>query len=762
VEAAELSAKLKEALMRVATLFIPTVRFVFIQWGLLSLTCAFVAPPSHGQSIRDRHVIFDNGLSAGGYYHSEGFAIAPSTLELWNGKFPVATDRFASPDNSLRLHWKSAEGGDWRMTVMVPTRYARKFYFEGDMLVFWCYPETEINELNSPLVYVQDSNKLGSPATTLVKGNERMPERKWTQVKLPIAELISTGRSTDSARCDLHNLVSISLMQGLDDGKEHVLYIDDVKIVDGGQIDTTPPPTPEGIKVKGYERHFDLSWRPSPAKDLLSYRIYRSSNGKVYEPVGTQDGAWSRFEDFVPVEAKPGPKTYYYRVSAIDIAGNESPLSSEVASDNLRPADDDALLTMVQEGCFRYYWEAAHPNAGLAPEVLPGDENLIAVGGNGFGVLSLLVAIDRQFVTRADGVARMTKILRFLSRADRFHGAWPHYLDGRTGRTIPLFGTYDNGGDLVETAFMIQGLLAARRYFDRDEPAERDIRETITRLWREVEWDWYRKTPDSEVLYWHWSPDHGFIINHPLVGWNETMIVYLLAIASPTHAVPASFYYSGWAGQSDLHVRYRRNWSRTTAGDHYANGNSYYGIKLEVGEGNGADLFFTHFSFLGFDPRGIHDRYTNYFANNRNIALINRAYCIDNPRKFVGYGPDCWGRSAGINVDGGRALPRDDNGTINCMAALASMPYTPSESLAALKHFYRDLGPKTWGIYGFHDGFNETQSWFEANFMALNQGPITVMIENHRTGLIWKNFMANPEIRLALDAIGFTREEASR
>ncbi|MFT3868905.1 MAG: glucoamylase family protein [Nibricoccus sp.] len=745
--------------MRVASSIVPTIRFDFLGGSLLWLACAFVASRGFGQSVHDRHVIFDNGLGAGGYYHSEGFVVAPSTLGLWNGKFPVATDRFVSPDNSLRLHWKSAEGGDWRMTVMVPTRYVRKFYFEGDTLAFWCYPETEIDELNSPLVYVQDSTKLGSPATTLVKGDERLPEKKWTLVKLPIAELIATGRTTDSARCDLHKLVSLSFMQGLDDGKEHVLYIDDVKIVDGKQVDNTPPPAPEGLKVKGHERHFDLSWQPSSAKDLLSYRILRSSDGKTYEPAGTQDGAWTRFEDFVPVEAESGPKTFYYKVSAIDIAGNESPPSS-AGSDRLRPADDDALLTMAQEGCFRYYWEAAHPNAGLAPEVLPGDENLIAVGGNGFGVMALLVAIERQFVTREEGVRRLTKILRFLSKADRFHGVWPHYLDGRTGRTIPLFGTYDNGGDLVETAFMIQGLLAARQYFDRDEPAERDIRETITRLWREVEWDWYRKTPDSDVLYWHWSPEHDFTINHPLVGWNETMIVYLLAIASPTHAVPASLYYSGWAGQSDVHVRYRRNWSRTTAGDHYANGNSYYGIKLEVGVGNGGDLFFTHFSFLGFDPRGIRDRYTNYFSNNRNIALINRAYCIDNPRKFVGYGPDCWGRSAGINVHGGRALPRDDNGTINCMAALASMPYTPAESLAALKHFYRDLGPKVWGIYGFHDGFNETQDWFEANFMALNQAPITVMIENHRTGLLWKYFMTNPEIHPALDAIGFTREPA--
>ena len=256
----------------------------------------------------------------------------------------------------------------------------------------------------------------------------------------------------------------------------------------------------------------------------------------------------------------------------------------------------------------------------------------------------------------------------------------------------PYFGKYDDGGDLVETAFLTQGLLAARQYFNGENDREREIRDTITTLWREMEWDWYRKSPTSDFLYWHWSPDHDWHISHPLIGWNETMIVYLLAIASPTHSVPASMYYSGWAGQSDEAVQYRRNWSRTTAGDHFANGHEYYGIKLDVGSGSGADLFFTQFSFLGFDPRDKRDRYTNYFENNRNIALINRAYCTDNPRKYKGYGPDCWGLSAGINAGGGRPLPRDDNGTICCSAALGVSPYTPEESLASAEAFLPRLG----------------------------------------------------------------------
>ena len=702
----------------------------------------------------DQHVIFDNTVATGGYSNSETSALAPSTLEQTDGRFPITNEHFVSPPNALRLHWKSAPGGDWRAAVLAPGRNWRKFEMEGDTLAFWCYADSELTELNSPRVSLQDSAGLGSQSLTLVRGQDRIPAGQWVRVKLPFGHKDALYNDTTDRAFSLRDAVSVAFVQGLDDGVGHTLYVDDIMIVDGNAPDTTPPPTPGGIAVRGYERHCDLSWRPSAAADLLSYRIYRSADGKTFTAVGTQRGDRTRYEDFT---GEPG-QTSFYKISAVDLAGNES-LLSEAAGATTRPMSDAELLDMVQEGCFRYYWEAGHPNAGLAPEITPGDSNLIALGGNGFGVMALLAATERQFVTREQGAGRMLQIVRFLAKADRYHGAWSHFLNGRTARTVPYFGKYDDGGDLVETAFMIQGLLAARQYFNRDTPAEREIRDTATRFWREVEWDWYRQTPDSDVLYWHWSPDHGFHISHPLIGWNETMIIYLLAIASPTHPVPASLWHTGWAGQSERHLNYRRGWSRTTDGDHFTNGHSYYGIKLEVGEGSGAELFFTHFSFMGFDPRGLRDRYTNYFKNNRAIALIQQAYAIDNPRKFLGYGADSWGRSAGVNAGGGRALPRDDNGTINTMASLASMPYTPDESMAALRHFYRDLGAKTWGAYGFHDGFNESQNWFDEDYMALNQAPIVVMIENHRTGLVWKNFMANPEIAPALKAIGFQSDK---
>ena len=729
-------------------------------WWIWVGAMAMVLSPTgvaRAQTFYDRHVLFDNSPADGAYSQSYGSVVAPSKLEMVDYKMPVDTNHFVSPPNSLRLKWMSAPGGDWQMNILAPAQLhdGRNVAFEGDTFSVWCLSETELSLAESPRITLLDINGIGSGTIVLLADYGRLPAGKWVRITIPLEHFKPLFERTEDLKFNPRKLATVLLVQGLDDGKEHTLYLDDVQVYYRDRTSLKPPGVPAGLAVKAGERHFDLTWTNSPASDLLRYQIYRSWDGERFVPIGIQEGQVNRYMDFV---GEPGRKAFY-RVSAMNLSGKESPLSAP-ASATTRPFSDDELLDMVQEACFRYYWEAAHPNAGMALELLPGDRNLVAVGASGFGIMALIAGTERHFITREQCAERLLKITRFLSKADRFHGAWPHFLNGATGRVASYFGKYDDGGDLVETAFLCQGLLTARQYFDRDTAAERAIRQAITSLWRGVEWDWYRKEPTSDFLYWHWSPDAGWHISHPLVGWNETMIVYLLAIASPTHPVPASLYHTGWAGQSDFAVRYRQNWSRTTQGDHYTNGNSYYGFKLDVGEGNGGALFFSQFSFLGFDPRGKHDQYTDYFRNSRNIALINHAYCVDNPCKYSGYSADCWGLSAGVKSRGGRPQPSDDNGTICCSAAVGSFPYTPNESMAALKHFYRTLGAKTWGIYGFHDGFNETQNWFDPVWMGLNQAVIVVMIENYRSGVIWKNFMANPEIQPALDAIGFRPDVA--
>ncbi len=700
------------------------------------------------------HLIFDNSLTARSYYHSHCVFTLPSEVKAIRHKLPVAEDFFVSPPNALELTWCSRPGGDWRAEIHVERWRGRPLRLQGDTLTFWCYPTQPVDVECLPGLALALAGG-HSTLSRLLRWPEflsDLPAGQWTWVQIPLSIF-----STDTEQFDFGLLRKIIFTQAVDDEQWHTLYLDEIKLRD--EREGQPVAPPERLTARAYARHVDLQWEPLNDPEVEYCVIYRAVDGGEFQPVGIQSPAFNRYADYIEVPAE----TIAYWVTTVNHAYQESSPSPIIAT-SLRPLRDDDLLTMVQEASFRYYWEHAHPDAGMALECVPGDEHLVALGASGFGVMALVVAVARGFVSREAAVAHLHKILAFLQRAERFHGAWPHFLDGRTGQVVPVFGRYDNGGDLVETAFMMQGLLTARQYFDQETPEERALRDIITRLWEEVEWDWYRNPADPDYLYWHWSPTFGWRINHPLIGWNETLIAYLLAIASPTHPVPPSLYHTGWASQAPRARRYRQNWGKTTHGDRYVNGREYYGLRLPVGVGTGGPLFFTHYSFLGFDPRGKRDRYANYFENNRLLTLINYRYCVANPGHYEGYGPQCWGLTASDDHTGYLAhdpTPKNDNGTITPTAALSAFPYTPAESMTALKHFYYERGRELWGIYGFRDAFNPTENYVSSIFMGLNQAPIVVMIENYRTGLPWKLFMANPEIPVALETIGFVPDMPS-
>ncbi len=493
---------------------------------------------------------------------------------------------------------------------------------------------------------------------------------------------------------------------------------------------------PTGVAANGFELHIDITWNANPESNIVGYYIYKLQD-TTYKRIGIASPDVRIFDDFLGVQGD----TATYAVTAFDSNLNESGKSSTVTAYTHAMTDDD-YLNMVEEATFRYFWDYAHPVSGLARERL-GSGETVTIGGSGFGVMAILVGIERGFITRDQGVQRMLKILTFLStKANRFHGAFPHWMNGTTGIVIP-FSSQDDGGDLVETGFMMEGLLTARQFFNQNTTDEDSIRSMITNLWQSVDWNWYRGDASNYALYWHWSPTYGFNgnTNFLIRGYNEALIIYLLAIASPTHPVSKYFYSIGWSGYF------------------YGNGKSFYGIPLYVGQDYGGPLFFAHYSFLGFDPRGKKDKFTDYFLNNRNQTLINRAYCIANPSHFAGYDSVTWGLTASDDPSVYDAhSPTNDNGTISPTAAISSMPYTPTESIAAMKNFYRKYGNKIWGPFGFKDAFNVSKNWYASSYLSIDEGPIIDMIENYRTQLLWKNFMANPEIGPMLDSIGFVQD----
>jgi hypothetical protein len=406
-------------------------------------------------------------------------------------------------------------------------------------------------------------------------------------------------------------------------------------------------------------------------------------------------------------------------------------------ADKFARISDDDLLTLVQKQTFKYFWDFAHPTSGLARERNTSG-NTVTSGGSGFGIMALVIGISRNFISRADGLTRIQKMLSFLKTADRFHGAYPHWLDGNTGKVIP-FSTKDNGGDLVETSFLMAGLITARQYFNGTDAAETALRADINTIYNGVEWAWYRKD-NSNTLYWHWSPNYNWDMNLPIKGWNECLITYVMAAASPTYSIPKTVYDNGWAQNGAM-----------------KNGNTYYGVQLPLGTANGGPLFFAHYSFLGINPTGLSDAYANYETQTKAHTQINYNYCKANPLGNYGYGENCWGLTASDIPNGYTAsAPNNDVGVIAPTAALSSFPYTPTESMQVLKYFYYKLGNKTWGDYGFYDAFSLKDQWFASSTLAIDQGPIVVMIENYRTKLIWNLFMSAPEVKTGMKNLGFS------
>lgn len=426
--------------------------------------------------------------------------------------------------------------------------------------------------------------------------------------------------------------------------------------------------------------------------------------------------------------------------------------SDDERSDTLATINDDSLMTLVQYRTFQYFWDGAEPTSGAARErfhadnIYPeNDKHIVTSGGTGFGVMAILVGIERKFITREQGYERLNKLVNWLERADRFHGAWPHWMNGETGRVKP-FSPKDDGGDLVETAFLAQGLLCVREYFKDGDEKEKALAAKIDKLWKEIEWDWYRRGGQN-VLYWHWSPKNQWAMDFAVTGYNECLIMYVLAAASPTHGIPAEVYHQGWARSGEI----------MNDPNH-----EQYGYHLALSHNGarqfGGPLFWSHYSFLGLDPRNLKDRYADYWEHNKNHTLINRRYCIENPKHFKGYGENCWGLTASYSIDGYSAHnPENDLGVISPTAALSSFPYTPDASMKVMKYLYFNLADKVWGPYGFYDAFSEEHNWYIRRYLAIDQGPVVVMIENHRSGLLWDLFMTAPEIKPGLAKLGFEK-----
>jgi len=691
-----------------------------------------------------QEVYFFRESNQGSFYDSGlAFKSGSSYIEQagsTNDKIPV---EFTLPayqgKHSLRINWISRPGGDWSALIIAPG-FPFLDLSQLDTLSFALYAKEGLEKSNMPYLFFE-----GAPGNTKSKKFllstfvSSLPAERWQLVSIPLNLLKAETAGTP---LQWNQIKAVILGQNSPDNAVHTLLIDEVKAFRAVPFSQEIPEPVKNVSIKAYPAHIALHWQipvnPVPA----NYKILRSTDQwKSYIQLPLVAGRDSIYMDYP--NGTDTSVVYSYKILALNSQGAFKE-NNEINNAQLAIFTDEAYLDMVQEYTFRYFWDFAHPSTGMSRERNTSG-TLVTTGGSGMGIMGLLTGMERGFITRRQGVDRLIKILNFLESCDRFKGVFPHWLNAETGKVIP-FSSRDDGGDLVETSFLMQGLLAARGYLMMDNPQEREIRERITKLWEAIDWQWYRQSFQN-VLYWHWSPTYQFAMNFPLRGWNEALITYILAIAAPLNPIPANLYHVGWAGSN------------------YKSGLTSFGYRLDIGGFRGGPLFFAHYSFLGFDPRDKRDAYTDYFKHNTNHTLVNRAYAIQNPKNYKGYGENCWGLTASDDPIVGylahEPTPERDNGTIAPTAALSSIVYTPKESMAALKHFYHQYGKNLFGPMGFYDAFNVDRSWFADSYLAIDQGPILVMIENYRSGKIWQSFMKNPEIDVAMERIGFSKVVSS-
>ncbi|TLX76960.1 DUF3131 domain-containing protein [Labilibacter sediminis] len=674
------------------------------------------------QTFYDQGIVDLNSLGNSTFEHT-----APPCCPEYNDKMPCSSFAY-SGTSALKFNYTSNVGGNWIVSIFKNNWGELNLTTYTD-LAFYIYSEDGLSQGALPAIGLKakrNDNDAEDNSVTYLLGdyNNDIPAGQWTLVTFPLSTILN-----DAANSHLNftKVKAVVFKQTEDNGVARTLYIDDISArIFLSQVDPV-----QDLSAQGYDSHVELNWT-KPAEGL-SFRIEASFDGGTsYELRGvTSDDSYLDF-----VREKGNNLTVQYRV--ISVSGSTTSEAVEVQA-GTRDFTDEELMDMVQKYTWRYFWDEAHPTYGLTRERSNDDNpNRITSGGTGFGLMAMIIGYERNYAPQSEIKARILSMLQFLHICPTYHGAFSHWYNGATGQTIP-FSDKDDGGDIVETSFVAAGLIAVKNYFSGDDAESVQIRQLADIIWKNIEWSWYRRN-NQNVLYWHWSPNYGWDMNFAIGGFNETLVTYIMAASSPTHGVPAEVYHEGWARSGAI-----------------KNPREFYGYNLNLAPDYGGPMFWIHYTHLGLDPHKMKDQYTDYWTESVHVAKIQHAYAVDNPLSHSNYSDKCWGITASDQADGySERRPMDnDNGTIAPTAALGSFPYTPEESMKALKYFYRERGADLFGPMGFYDAFNDGLNWVAESYLAIDQGPILIMMENYRSGLIWNAVMKDSDVKAGLDKLGY-------
>lgn len=697
-------------------------------------------------------VLFENSILKGNYMYSTVYHDEHSWVENAAGRLPISDSIFFTPGNSLSLKYMSARSGNWHTDITFPKAANSYFPDAGDVLTFKLYVVSDTEGGVLPTLSVTQRDTVSS-MLNLADYIDGFRTNMWLDVRIPVAAI---GGLVMDAPVD-----GIRLSQGQADTATHWLYIDQIEFVSANPPRAKLSSPAVLASATAFDRHVDLTWQLPLTPSIRYIKVYRAEDNEHFEPIAIRPVFVQKYTDFVPYPEK----TYYYKIAWVDYDYLESPFS-EVVEATTHTVSDSLLLDFMQAAHFNYFMERAEINSGMHATHFGIDDATVSVMETGLSILSHVVAVDRGFISRKVAIGRLRRMVDFLAKVERYHGAFPAHIDGRTGKGIFEIDSVPEA-DLAATAFLMQGLLVAGQYFHADSTVA-ELTAKIDTLWDSVEWNEFVVAGQQNILLDRWSPAVGFKNARPMGGFGSDFISYILALASPRYSVHPDAYAGGLGVPRQLvDSTYAMELAENDAfavdvGDGqqgagtlpryrefaYTADTMLYGLPITVGSVD-TTLLHAYTPFLAFDPRGKRDTFANYFTNNVNLTKVTRRR--DNEQGYGDFSTNIWGTvviktDSLIAIDSLNRLP-----VINPAIASASYAYTPQTALRSIRELYEVYGPALFTEYGFRKWIAPQRNAVAGGFDALQQAAVVVMIENGRSGLIWDLFSSHPDIQKVIE-----------
>lgn len=720
------------------------------------IICTWLAFGVTSTAIADTYpeVIFDNSLVQGVYAKSKVSYIGSSWVENLNNHLLVSDTLFFTPGNALSLQYQSGNGGAWEVDLQYSRQKLNYQVDRGDFLVMKVFIKTEHSKkADLPRIGIKQKDTQ-TDSLELASFMEDFDYNMWINVKIPISKFKNLV-SQEQVR-------AVLLSQNQTSDRTHQIYIDQVEFLPKNVSNVKLSSPAILSSAVAYDNQVKLQWQLPLTPSIRYIKIYRSEDNETFTPVSIRPISMQSCLDYVPRTNK----TYFYKIAWVDYNYIESPFS-EVKEVTTKILEESELLDLVQAAHINYFVENYDINSGMYLPFRMKERAVVSVKESGNSILSLIVGVEKKTVNRQLALERISRMVYFLSKAQNRFGVFPAYFEGRTG--LPDYRGGDAGYDVLATSSMIEALLVARQYFDKDDDLETDLRNRITTLWENIEWDKLVAQGYSDVLVEKVTNIDSINEQITLGGVNESLNAYILAMAAPKHNLPLSAYENGVKYQD---TRYASQYNKldNLASDTLAIVKESFRIAFNIFDSdliangvNRADripvrqdtAMFGKVLRYGSERRSLIDFYKPFFVIDPKLLKDPdmeweesvRDYILVRKRKDneIGVGStdsDIWGFYQ-LNDSIGSYR-------INPAIAPASMFLLENEGHKAVLALYNNYGQNFFSEYGFRAWLDLRNNDVSDEYFATNQAAIVVCIENARSGLIWDLYKEIPEIKALL------------